>query len=350
LGGGVSLRIVLVAATVLVAVAAVRAGVGPAQPRLTATAGGAVAVESTHDGRALMRVGDLRPGHGAEGTLTLTNRSAVAQALVLASTGVVDRAGGDRLLSSQLDLRITTGEGDEVYAGKLGGLPAELDLGELPAGSAREFRLVAGLPEQGPAVDDAFAGSSVDWTWTWNARAGVAPEPERLPEPEVVAPAAPVERPRDPETPAPSRVTERADDSSVLTDPEGPAPRGARTVRLWLGGGAVQRLRRGVAAPRAGGRPGTGFLLQARCRPGCSLQASAEVRVGRRVRRLGRRALGTVESDRGATRVGFALKPGERRWLTRALRRGTATVTVTVRATAPGHGDTSAVRTVRLRR
>jgi hypothetical protein len=60
--GGVSLRIAVLAATVLVAMIALRAGVGPAQPRLTATAAGAVVLESSHDGQALMRVAALRPG------------------------------------------------------------------------------------------------------------------------------------------------------------------------------------------------------------------------------------------------------------------------------------------------
>lgn len=335
MGGGASLRIVLVAATVVVAVVALRAGAGPAQPRLTATAAGAVTLESSHDGRALMRVADLRPGHATEGTLTLTNRSAAVQRLALASTAVVDRRRGDRALSSQLDVRISDGEGDVVYAGKLGSLPAELDLGDLRAGASRAFRLTAALPEHGPEVDDAFAGSSVDWTWAWTGRAETAPEAET---PAVAqSPAA-----REP-------VTLHADDSTV-TDPEGPAPRGTRRVRLWLGGSAVQRLRRAPARSRSGGRGRTGFALQARCRPGCALAATAEVRIGRRVRRLGRRTLGAVRADRGTARLTFGLSARDRRWLTRALRRRTLTVRVTVRATAPGHGEVRAVRTIRLRR
>jgi len=345
MGATVSLRIMLLAVTVLVAVVALRAGAGPVQPRLTATAAGAVVLESSHEGQALLRVADLRPGRTTEGTLTLTNRSAAAQRLALASSDVVDRSGGDRALSSQLDLRIADGEADEVYAGKLGSLPAELDLGALRAGASRTFVLTAGLPEQGPAVDDAFAGSSVDWTWTWTGREDTEPEPEPEPEAEAEPEAPAIVEPPAAREPVVSRA-----DGSAVTDAEGPAPHGTRAVRLWLGGTAVQRLRRATPGPRAGRRGRPGFVLQARCRPGCRLAATARVRVGRRVRRLGRRALGTVRAERGTSRVAFTLTARERRWLTRSLRRGRVAVTVTVRATAPGHGEARAVRTVRLRR
>jgi hypothetical protein len=151
------------------------------------------------------------------------------------------------------------------------------------------------------------------------------------------------------EVPAPAPFAGRANGSAV-TDPNGSAPRGDRAVRLWLGGSAVQRLRRGAAWPRSGGARRAGFALQVRCRPGCALSASAEVRTGRRVRRLGGRALGAVRTDRGPARVAFTLSAREQRWLVRELRRGRVAVKVTVRATAPGHGEARAVRTVTLRR
>jgi hypothetical protein len=48
--------------------------------------------------------------------------------------------------------------------------------------------------------------------------------------------------------------------------------------------------------------------------------------------------------------VAFTLTAAEQRLLTRSLRRGPVAVTVRVRATAPGHGEGRAVRTVTLRR
>jgi hypothetical protein len=91
-------------------------------------------------------------------------------------------------------------------------------------------------------------------------------------------------------------------------------------------------------------------VLQARCRPACTLAATAEVRTGRRVRRLGRRTLGTAGADRAAGRVAFTLTAAEQRLLTRALRRGPVAVTVRVRATRRATARARAVRTVTLRR
>ncbi|HEX2085136.1 MAG TPA: hypothetical protein VHF89_05595, partial [Solirubrobacteraceae bacterium] len=189
-------RVLAIAGTVLAAVASLTLGGEPAGPILRATAGGAMQLESSHDGVAVLTASRLRPGDAADGTLSLSNRATGPQRLTLSVSDLVDTPGpGGGELSRWVELRIERGA-DEVYAGTLADLPS-LDLGDLAAGSTSSFRFTVTLPEQGPAVDDAYAGGTVEVRWSWRGDADGDP-PAGTPDPPAdgaAPPAAPVTPP-----------------------------------------------------------------------------------------------------------------------------------------------------------
>jgi hypothetical protein len=326
----------MLAATVLAAVASLSLGGSPQAPILRATAGGALELESSRDGQAVLVATDLAPGDSAEGTLSLTNRAPGPQRLTLSTSGLQDAPGpGGGALSRWLDLRVERA-GDAVFTGKLADLPS-LDLGSLSPGSTAPFRLVVTLPEQGPAIDDAYAGGNVEVAWTWRGDADVSGE-KAEPEPPRVAPDPPAaDSPADPPADvAPSGRPATPDIDSIEGGPAG-GPGGMPAVRLWLGGRASQRL---------GGSLG----LSAVCRPACSLRAAARVRVGGRWRSLGRRSLGSVSATSSPTALRFSLSTLQRRSLRATLSRyGALTVRITVTAVSPDRRTVTKVRTLRLR-
>ena len=325
-------RVLALFATVLAAAVSLSLGGEPRRaPDLRATAGGALQLDSTLDGVAVLSASRLRPGDSAEGTLTLRNLAAGVQRLTLETTDVQDTpgAGGGRL-SQWADLRVER-SGDPVYLGKLADLTT-LDLGDLAAGSITPFRFVVTLPEDGPAVDDAYAGGSVEIAWTWRGLTDVGPGGGGDDAPPVEGPA-PVAPPRD--DVAPSGRDDQAPRS--VDELEGPPAAGPPRVRLWLGGRSAQRMGRALG-------------LSALCRPGCTLRAAARVRVGARWRALGRRALGAVGSSPRPALLRFRLSPLQQRSLRATLRRrGALTVRIAVTATAPGHDAVTKVRTLRVR-
>ncbi len=328
-GAPVTLRLVGLTLTVAAAVVLLGLGDGP-RPRtasLVATAAGDVRLQSSRDGAAVLSADALAPGDSASGTVRLTNASGGPLDLSLAMTGLTDEAGeGGGVLSEHLDLRLerVTGAGaDLVWSGALAALP-EVDLGALAAGDEATFRLTAALPEHGPAIDDRFARASVEVGYRWTGLGATEP------------PVEPVEIERAPEIesdggPAPWVASPGPDEQ------DGPRSSRAAAVRLWLGARASQRV-------------GSGLGLSAVCRPGCTLQASAQVRAGRRWRSLGRRSLGALGAASQPAGVRFALTGSQRRSLRAALRgRRSLVVRVTITAAAPGHDSVTKVRSLRLR-
>lgn len=335
-------RLIVAMATALCAVAALSVGREPDGPLLRATAGGALQLESSRDGQAVLTASSLRPGDVAEGTLTLANRAPGPQGLTLAMSGLADTPGaGGGVLSRWLDLRVERGS-DVVYAGKLADLP-ELDLGDLAAGSVTPFRFAVALPEQGPAVDDAYAGASVEVAWSWRGEAEAEAgggDAGAMADDEPGAKGGSGAAPREPGVfaPGPGPGVEPSGERTVppVDEQEGPAARGARPVRLWLGGRSRQRA-------------GSRLTMSALCRPACSVRAAARVRVGGRWRSLGRRSLGTVAAGSRPQSLAFRLSPRARRAVrTLARRRGALTVRLSVTAAAPGHGSVTKVRSLRL--
>lgn len=345
MAGTAPLRLILAAALVALAVLAARPAEPPAAPALRATAAGDVRVTSSAAQQAILDAHGLKPGDTATGSLTLANRTAAGHRMRLRTVQVVDTPGpGAGLLSGHLALRITRASGSsthEVFSGSIAEL-GDLDLGPLPAGREHVYTFAATLPEHGPAVDDAFAGGSVEVAWQWEAKADAEPEPD---------PPVAKEPPDTPSAPAPAPpqdapASPRAEDGRTrsgqsLADEEGPAPVTSGPVRLWAAVAPNQRLR--------GKRPGLRVLV--RCRPGCSLTASAKVRIGRRWITLRGRALGAVAHRGTASALTFRLSPAEVTKLRKGIRRGrSAPVRLTVHAAAPGHVRAGRTLALRLRR
>src|SRR5206468_12799129 len=100
-------------------------------------------------------------------------------------TDVPGRGGGR--LSRALVLRIARVGGTAVWTGPLADEPT-LDLGALPAGASRSYRLTVTLPDTGRppgplAGDNALMGSSVTVDWLWGVEAGAAATPTPTPGP-----------------------------------------------------------------------------------------------------------------------------------------------------------------------
>lgn len=335
-------RVMVLLATAMAAVIALSLGGERPGPILRATASGALQIQSSHDGLAVLTASKLRPGDSAEGTLTLKNLAAGFQQLTLETTDLQDTpGGGGGLLSQWVDLRVERA-GDPVYEGKLADLTT-LDLGNLGAGTTTPFRFVVTLPEHGPAVDDAYAGGSVEVGWRWVGLVDVGPDPDGGEDPPHPEPPRPV-LPELPEQARPERPRPAVGPSGGPTVPpvaldelEGPVPARGPRVRLWLGGRRTQR---------AGGTLGLSVV----CRPECSLRAAVKVKIGRRWRALGRRPLGRVASTTQPSSMRFRLSALQQRSLRATMRRhGVLRVRIAVTATAPGHAAVTKVRTLRLR-
>lgn len=330
-------RVLVLVATALAAVVSLSIGGERRGPILRSTAGGALQLESSRDGAAVLTASALRPGDSAEGTLTLENLASGPQRLTLTTSDLRDTPGpGGGLLSAWVDLRVERGS-DVVFDDKLADL-ASLDLGELAAGSTTPFRFVVTLPEHGPAVDDAYAGGSLEVAWSWRGDADAGPGPAADDGGE--APSEPV-RPTDPvpvPVPAPDVAPSGREQRPAvpIDELEGPAPAHPAKVRLWLGGRRSQRMRGGLALATA-------------CRPRCTLRASAAVKVGRRWRALGRRELGAFASSSRPQSLRFRLSARQQRALRGLLRRrGALTVRIAITAVAAGHEPVTKLRTLRL--
>ena len=322
-------RLLVIAVSFAAAVAVLSLGAAP-EPTLRATAGGALKLGNSRDGQAVLDVARMKPGESASGTLVLENLVSAPQRLTLSMNGLQDAPGpAGGTLSQWLELRIERGT-DEVFAGKLSDLP-ELDLGEIAAAASVPFRFTVTLPEHGPATDNAYAGAGVEVSWLWRADLGADPgdPPAQGAPPADRPPADPPARPVRPTLDEPS--------APGIDELQGPAPTRGPRVRLWVGGRATQRM-------------GGSLALSTVCRPECTLGVAAEVRVGRRWRTLGRRALGRVASAAQPSALRFRLSALQQRSLRATLRRrGALTVRIAVTATAPGHAPVTKVRTLRLR-
>ena len=342
------IRAVLAVALMGLAVLAVQPAAREEAPALVATAAGDLRLASSAADQAILDADGLRPGDSTSGSLTISNRSTAEQRLRLKTVGVTDTPGpGGGVLSGHLRLVVerTTGtKTHEVFSGTVVDL-SEIDLGALPSSQSQVYSFTATVPEYGPAVDDAYAGATVEVGWRWEAteEESVAKEPQPDLEPELGgdAPAA-VPPARGTGTTATPRAEEPpAREGRAIGDEEGPAPAAGGSVRLWSAAPPVQRLRTGRK-----GRPSLAVLV--RCRPACSVSASTKVKVGRRWIVLRARRLGTATRQSDAVRLTFRLSGAEARRIRRALaKHRRLPVRIVLRAAAPGHAR--AQRTLALR-
>ena len=347
MSGAVHLRLVLTAALVALSVAVAR----PSEdrgPTLRATAAGDLQIASSAADQAILDVSGLSPGDAASGALTIANKAPGSQKLRLKTVGVVDTPGpGGGVLSSHLRLLVerTTGStAHVVYDGPVDQL-TDVDLGALPASSSHVYTFTATVPEGGPALDDPYAGASVEVGWRWEAKSDGEDEQTLVPEPspEPAAPAKPGGAARGATAPAAAGTT--GAQRAAGPDEEGPAPAAGGSVRLWLGGPRVQR-----AVVRRG-RRGVTLEALARCRPACSVVAKAKVRIGRRWVTLPSRRVGAAHSRGPASKLSFRLSARELRRLRAAMPRGRrVSVRLVVRATAPAAAPSEHTLALSLRR
>lgn len=139
--------------------------------RISAAATGAMRIDNSRGGGAILRAPALAPGHHAVGKVAIGNRGEAGY-LVLSRQRLVARPGaGDALLGGALRLAIrnlTPGARTLVYSGRLAAMPP-LRLGLLPAGATRRYRFVVSLPEPG-FVDLSLMGSRVRFDYRWQVR------------------------------------------------------------------------------------------------------------------------------------------------------------------------------------
>jgi hypothetical protein len=335
-------RFVLAAATLAAGVVLlVAAGHRPAAPALVATASGDLSLGNSRDGQAVLTARDLAPGASTSGTLTLSNHSANERELLLGAD-VADRPGRrGGSLSAALGLRVERLNADApvlVYEGRLDEL-SDVALDRLAPKSGQRYRLTATLPESGPGVDDAFAGSALEVGLRWHAKS--LGGDDEVDEPTTTGPRPPVAPlPRPAPRPENGPVAPAAQEPRVTPFDEllGPGSGGAGSVRVWFGGRRSVSLRRNA------------FTTVVACRPACSVRATVRVRIGPRWRTLRTRRIGRAEATR-ARRLAVRLRPREWRMLRGALRhRGPLRVKVTLSAAASGHAVTHKTRSLRLRR
>jgi spore coat-associated protein N len=155
-----------VTARPLLAVAAITLAALATLPRehseLVLTAGGALRLDNSRDGAAVLSAPNLRPGDSVTGSVTVANRGDSAVRLRLQSSP--PRGGA---LAEVLE--VTVGG---VGGGTLEALAGCHDLGSLQAGAARTYRFTARVPR---AVGNRYAGSSASADERWTAGAGCEP-------------------------------------------------------------------------------------------------------------------------------------------------------------------------------
>ena len=137
--------------------------------RIAAT--GAMRIEDSRRGAAILKAPALAPGARAVGKVTIRNQGEPGY-LVLSRRHLVGRPGaGGASLGDALRLTIrnvTAGGRALVYSGPLATM-LPLHLGPLPAGARRRYRFVASLPEPG-FVDLALMGSRVRFDYRWRLK------------------------------------------------------------------------------------------------------------------------------------------------------------------------------------
>jgi hypothetical protein len=155
-------------ATALAGSAPRRAPVHGGDTRISAAAAGAMRIEDSRGGAAILRAPALAPGAHVIGKVAISNRGEAGH-LVLSRRRLAERTGaGGASLGDALELTIrnvTTGARRLVYSGPLAAMPP-LRLGLLPPGAKRRYRFVASLPEPG-FVDLTLMGSQARFDYRW---------------------------------------------------------------------------------------------------------------------------------------------------------------------------------------
>jgi hypothetical protein len=155
----------------LVAVAAVLYGYRAPQPAPSVeiqNASGAVQLQNSKNGIAILNASGLAPGHQVTGTVQLTNSGTGAGVLDLAQTNLVDTPGaGPGLLSQAVQLSISDVTNPGSPVGVFSGPPSALgtrSLGSMSPGQSRTYSFTATMPGSSA---HALAGSAVHMRYAW---------------------------------------------------------------------------------------------------------------------------------------------------------------------------------------
>jgi hypothetical protein len=139
--------------------------------KLNISATGAMSIDNSRGEAAILRAPALAPGAAAVGKVTIRNHGKPGY-LVLSRRNLFEPpAASGAVLGEVLELRIlnvAAGAKTVVYSGPLATMPP-LQLGLLPAGAKRRFRLVARLPESG-RVDNALMGARLRFDYRWKIK------------------------------------------------------------------------------------------------------------------------------------------------------------------------------------
>jgi hypothetical protein len=138
---------------------------------ISAAAAGAMRIEDSRGGKAILRASALAPGARVAGKVAIGNRGEAGYLMLSRRhlIGVPGAGGGSLGDALKLTIRnVTAGARTLVYSGLLATMPP-LRLGLLPPEAKRRYRFVASLPEPG-FVDLALMGSQVRFDYRWQLR------------------------------------------------------------------------------------------------------------------------------------------------------------------------------------
>lgn len=136
-------------------------------------ASGAMRIENSRAGAAILRAPSLAPGARVAGKVTIGNGGDAGYLTLSRQHLVVTPGAGGASLGDALRLTIrnvTAGAAPApvVYSGPLAAMPS-LQLGLLPPGAERRYRFAASLPEPG-FVNLDLMGSRARFDYRWQLR------------------------------------------------------------------------------------------------------------------------------------------------------------------------------------
>jgi spore coat-associated protein N len=206
----VIMTLVMALAAIGLAVAAPGRGDDAARASLQ-SASGAVSISNSRAGSSVFSAGQMRPGEGVSGTVTIGNSGDVAGQFTVGALGVQDVPGPNLgKLSERVQLVLFDVTDVQHPKTVFAGHPADfaaVSVGKLAAGERRDFLFAATLPNGG-AADNLYQGSSLSLGFQWRATAvpaatptpaptkpkvtpTVTPTPTRTPTPTPTAPVVP---------------------------------------------------------------------------------------------------------------------------------------------------------------
>ena len=149
-------------------------------------ASGAVGISNSRAGDHILAAGNMRPGEGVSGTVTIGNDGDVAGRFKVAATPPQDTPGAfGGLLSERVELTLSDVTGATpvvIFTGHPADF-AEYDVGTFGPGEEREFRFTMTLPQ---AAGNAYQGSALSLGFVWTAGT-VTPTPTATPTAEAEA-------------------------------------------------------------------------------------------------------------------------------------------------------------------